>query len=63
MKKLSDILASHGVDKIRITGGEPFVRKDLMELLAYITSLDAFKEISITTNATLIGPYIDDWRP
>lgn len=60
MKKLSDILASLGVDKIRITGGEPFVRKGLMDLLAYMTAIDAFKEISITTNATLIGPYIDD---
>lgn len=60
MKKLSDMLASLGVDKIRITGGEPFVRKGLMDLLAYMTNLDAFKEISITSNATLIGPYIDD---
>lgn len=60
MKRLSDVLASQGVDKIRITGGEPFVRKGLMELLAHMSEIESFKEISITTNATLIGPYIDD---
>ena len=56
MKRLADILVNRGVDKIRITGGEPFVRKDLMQLLEYLSGLKALREISITTNATLIGP-------
>lgn len=59
MKRLARILVHKGVDKIRITGGEPFVRKDLMELLEYLSTLEQLREISITTNATLIGPYID----
>lgn len=59
MKRLADILVRRGVDKIRITGGEPFVRKELMELLEYLSGLEGLREISITTNATLIGPHID----
>ena len=59
LERLSDVLASLGVDKIRITGGEPFVRKGLMQLIGHLTSNQALKEVSITTNATLIGPHID----
>ncbi len=59
MKRLCRILVGKGVDKIRITGGEPFVRKDLMQLLEYLSGLSPLKEISITTNATLIGPHIE----
>ncbi len=59
MKRLCNILVAKGVDKIRITGGEPFVRKDLMQLMEHLSGLAGLKEVSITTNATLIGPHID----
>ncbi len=59
---LSDILVSQGIDKIRITGGEPFVRKDLMVLLRHLSQIKDLKDISVTTNATLIGPYIDELK-
>ncbi|MFX0558331.1 GTP 3',8-cyclase MoaA [Maribacter sp. CXY002] len=60
--RLSDILVSQGIDKIRITGGEPFVRKDLMVLLRYLADLEGLKDISVTTNATLVGPYINELK-
>lgn len=53
-------MVSQGIDKIRLTGGEPFVRKDIMELFRHLASLRELKEISVTTNASLIGPYIDE---
>ncbi len=59
MVKLSEIMVGQGIDKIRITGGEPFVRKDLMVLLRHLAQLKGLNEISVTTNATLIGPHID----
>lgn len=62
LSKLSTILVHQGIDKIRITGGEPFVRKDLMVLLRKLTTLKGLNDISITTNATLIGPYIDELK-
>jgi cyclic pyranopterin phosphate synthase len=60
--KLSDIMVSQGIDKIRITGGEPFVRKDLMVLLRKLAAMEGLEDISVTTNATLIGPYIDELK-
>ena len=60
--RLSEIVVSQGIDKIRITGGEPFVRKDLMVLLRSLSKLTGLKDISVTTNATLIGPYIDELK-
>lgn len=60
--RLSEVLVGQGVDKIRITGGEPFVRKDLMILLRHLSGLADLNDISITTNATLIGPYIDELK-
>ncbi len=60
LSRLSGILVSQGIDKIRITGGEPFVRKDLIVLLRDLTKMKGLKDISITTNATLIGPYLKE---
>lgn len=62
LSKLSEIMVQQGIDKIRITGGEPFVRKDLMVLLRRLTKLEGLDDISITTNATLIGPYISELK-
>ncbi len=62
LSKLSEILVHQGIDKIRITGGEPFVRKDIMTLLRRLASLQGLNDISITTNATLIGPHIPELK-
>src|SRR5690606_7342075 len=62
LKYLGGILVGQGVDKIRITGGEPFARKDLMELMRHLSGLPGLKELSVTTNATLIGPHIDELK-
>lgn len=62
LKKVSEVLVSQGIDKIRITGGEPFVRKDLMELMRHLANLEGLNDISVTTNATLIGPHINELK-
>ncbi|MAU27232.1 MAG: GTP 3',8-cyclase MoaA [Muricauda sp.] len=59
---VAEILVGQGIEKIRITGGEPFVRKDLMVLLRHLTTLKGLNDISVTTNATLIGPHIDELK-
>jgi cyclic pyranopterin phosphate synthase len=59
---LAETLVGQGIEKIRLTGGEPFVRKDLMKLLRNLSALDGLKDISVTTNATLIGPYIEELK-
>ena len=55
---ITDIMVASGIKKIRITGGEPFVRKDLMSLLEAIVERHPSIELHITTNGTMIGPYI-----
>ena len=58
MLLLSTNFIEMGVQKIRITGGEPFVRKGLMPFLAALAQVNGLQDISITTNATLIGEHI-----
>jgi molybdenum cofactor biosynthesis protein A len=55
---LASTFVEMGIKKIRITGGEPFVRKGLMEFLHRLAGVQGLEEISITTNATLIGEHI-----
>jgi GTP 3',8-cyclase len=43
-----------GISKIRITGGEPFVRRDIMNFLAQLCSIEELQDISITTNGALL---------
>ncbi len=59
--RLVGILAPVGVNKIRITGGEPFVRKDLMKFIEAVNDINGINEIAITTNGVLTEPYIKDF--
>lgn len=45
---------SLGIDKIRLTGGEPLVRKDIVDLVKILASIEGLKDISMTTNGTLL---------
>ena len=58
MLRICSLLTSQGVNKIRITGGEPFLRKDLTFFLKELAALPQAPEIFVTTNATLLGPHI-----
>ncbi len=44
-----------GVDKIRLTGGEPLVRKDIPSLVARIRKLDGLRELALTTNGSQLA--------
>lgn len=57
--RISKLLVDNGVEKIRVTGGEPFVRKNLIQLLEKLNELN-IKELNISTNGYLIDKYIDD---
>ena len=53
INRLVGIFKHHGVEKIRITGGEPLLRKELEKLLAMIAT-DHNLDLTLTTNATLL---------
>lgn len=44
-----------GIKKIRITGGEPLLRKDLVEIIESIDGIDGVTDLSLTTNGTMLG--------
>jgi len=47
--------ASRGVNKIRLTGGEPLVRRDLVRLVAMLAEIDGIRDLAMTTNGTLLA--------
>jgi cyclic pyranopterin phosphate synthase len=59
MLKLCAILAKEGVSKVRITGGEPFVRKDLLPFIKRLSGIEGIEKIAITSNGSLLEPHID----
>lgn len=48
---------SMGVDKVRITGGEPLVRKDIVELVRLIAAIPGIKDFGMTTNGILLEKF------
>jgi len=60
MYRITRILSELGVNKVRLTGGEPFVRKDFVKFLESLSFNDHLDEINITTNGALISKYIPE---
>lgn len=56
--RLCNLIRRLGISKLRITGGEPFMRKDLDKLLARLADM-GFAKISITSNGILLGDYLN----
>jgi len=52
---LVDIFLSLGVDKVRLTGGEPLLRRDLPELVRMIAAKPGLKDLALTTNGVLLA--------
>ena len=53
---LITVFNREGIDRIRLTGGEPLMRKGLVEFVAAIKNLGVIKDLSMTTNASLLPP-------
>ena len=62
MYRLVSLLAEMGVSKVRITGGEPFVRKELMSFLWQISKIKGIEKINLTTNGVLTTPHIPELK-
>ena len=58
--RLVGLFAKTGVTKIRLTGGEPTIRPGLVELVRGIKSFPEIEEVSMTTNALLLGRMAED---
>jgi len=58
MLRLTRIMVGLGVNKVRITGGEPFVRKNMYGFLKRLAKIEGLEQISITTNGAVANRHI-----
>ncbi len=57
--RLSTLFASLGISKIRLTGGEPLIRKDVESLVLKLARVPGIQELAITTNGILLESKLD----
>ncbi|KAI4333209.1 hypothetical protein L6164_018046 [Bauhinia variegata] len=53
--RLANLFVSSGVNKIRLTGGEPTVRKDIEDICLELSNLKGLRELAMTTNGLVLG--------
>jgi cyclic pyranopterin phosphate synthase len=51
-----------GIDKVRITGGEPLVHRDIVELCRSLGAIPGIRDMAMTTNATLLAPVAEELK-
>jgi cyclic pyranopterin phosphate synthase len=60
IERITRIFVSLGVRKLRITGGEPLLRKELPELIQRLNEIDGVEDIGLTTNGSLLKKFAPD---
>jgi GTP 3',8-cyclase len=55
IERFARVAASLGITKLRVTGGEPLVRKDLSVLIAKLSAIPGIRDIALTTNGVLLA--------
>ncbi|MFR5271972.1 GTP 3',8-cyclase MoaA [Intestinibacter bartlettii] len=58
--RICEIVSELGIRKIKITGGEPLVRKDIVNLIRDIKNIDKIEQVTLTTNGILLHEMLDD---
>ncbi len=61
IERLTSAFASLGTEKIRITGGEPALRKDLPEIIASCKQTSGIKKVAITSNGFKLPEHLPQW--
>src|SRR5262245_40380421 len=54
--RLARVFVGHGVEKIRLTGGEPLLRRNLERLIAMLAPIEGLADLTLTTNGALLTP-------
>jgi cyclic pyranopterin phosphate synthase len=62
MMHICRLFINMGIEKVRITGGEPFVRKDIMSFLTDLSKIPGLNELTITTNGVLTAPLVPELK-
>jgi molybdenum cofactor biosynthesis protein A len=62
IERLVSLMATMGITKVRLTGGEPFVRTDIMQLIRRIKSIPGIQDIHLTTNGVLTAAHVPELK-
>jgi len=62
MQNITEKFVEIGVDKVRITGGEPLVRNNILKLVEGIGRIEQVRDLAMTTNGTLLKKYARDLK-
>jgi cyclic pyranopterin phosphate synthase len=62
IERLTDVFLDLGVDKVRLTGGEPLLRRDVADLIARLSGRDRIRDLAMTTNGVLLGGAASDLK-
>lgn len=62
MERIVRVFATMGINKVRITGGEPFVRKGLMDFMQRLSAIEGMDNLHLTTNGTVNGDTIAELK-
>ena len=55
--RIAELAVKKGINKVRITGGEPLVRKDAVQLISQLSRLRGIEDLSMTTNGILLAEF------
>ncbi|MFH7326220.1 GTP 3',8-cyclase MoaA [Desulfurivibrio sp. C05AmB] len=62
LERLTRLLVGMGINKVRITGGEPLVRHGMISFLRRLRAIAGLEQLALTTNATLLQPHLEALR-
>ena len=62
IEEIVTVMAGMGLSRVRITGGEPLIRRDLPELIGKISSVPGIEDLSLSTNAVLLAPMAQELK-
>lgn len=60
--EFTKVAVENGITKVRITGGEPLVRKDIVELVLMLKAIDGLQDLSMTTNGILLPKFASELK-
>jgi cyclic pyranopterin phosphate synthase len=60
--RLTRLLSARGVTRVRLTGGEPLLRRDIVEVVHAVRCVDGLEDLSITTNASRLDEFAEPLR-
>jgi GTP 3',8-cyclase len=62
ISRLTDVFITLGIDKVRLTGGEPLLRRDVPALIRLLAAKPAVRDLAITTNGVLLAEHAETLR-